>query len=206
MLVLNRIILCVLCHAACAINAQAGDEEHRDTVGRVLFTSAQGGFNVQFPFVTQMYLQREQGQFTLSSGQNLLFVPSMVASGYDTSIAHDLSDFYTAKNLRQRWVLNYLEPASRWLVSFGYDSGTQADKLSIESSVFLGAAKNFELAKQHHLLFSWGQWFGGKVTERPCLDAYDREYWCPNLTAWKDRPMLNTDPGKYYELKYQWQF
>lgn len=203
---LNRIILCVLCQFACVYNAQAGDEEHRDTIGRVLLASAQADFNVQFPFITQLYVQREQGLFTLSSGQNLLSVLSVVASGYDTSIAHDLSDFYTAKNLRQRWVLNYLEPASRWLVSFGYDSGMQADKLSIESSVFLGVAKNVELAKQHHLLVSWGQWFGGKVTERPCIDAYEREYWCPNLTSWKDRPMLHTDPGKYYELKYQWKF
>jgi len=206
MSLLTRIILCVLCQLACVINAQAGDDEHRDTIGRVLLASAEAGFNVQFPFVSQLYMQREQGLFTLSSGQNLLSVPAVVASGYDASIAHDLSDFYTAKNLRQRWVMNYLEPASHWLVSFGYDSGTQADKLSIESSVFLGAAKNLDLAKNHRLLLSWGQWFGGKVTERPCLDAYDREYWCPNLTAWKDRPALNTDPGKYYELKYQWQF
>jgi len=34
----------------------------------------------------------------------------------------------------------------------------------------------------------------------------DREYWCPNLSAWIDRPTLDTQPGKYYELKYQWQF
>ena len=206
MWMLIRCLLCLLCHAECSFSAHASDEEHRDTISRVLMASSQSGANLAYPFITQLYLQREQGQFTLSSGQSLMSVSSTVASGYDSAIAHQIGDFYQANNLRQRWVLNYFEPASRWLLSFGVDSGTQADKLSIAPSLFLGAATNLELAKRHQLLISWGQWFGGKVTERPCLDAYDREYWCPNLTAWKDRPALNTDPGKYHELKYQWQF
>lgn len=201
---LRPILLCSL--LALTANAHAGDEEQRDMVQRLLTAAQNVQFKMDYPFVTQMYVQREQGSFTLSSGRGLLSINDIASSAYDPTIAHNISDFYNATHTRQRWVINYLEPDSRWLFSLGYDSGTQADKLSIEASVFLGLAKNFELAKQHHLLLSWGQWFGGKVTERPCLDAYDREYWCPNLTAWKDRPMLNTDPGKYYELKYQWQF
>ena len=70
MSLLIRIFLCVLCQLACVTNAQASDEEHRDTIGRVLLVSNQPGFNLQFPFVTQLYMQREQGLFTLSSGQN----------------------------------------------------------------------------------------------------------------------------------------
>lgn len=99
-----------------------------------------------------------------------------------------------------------MEPFSQWLLSFGYDSGLQADKLSVAPSTFLGLAKNFEIDKANTMSVSWGQWFGGKVTERPCLDSYDRQYWCPNLSAWIDRPTLDTQPSRYYELKYQWQF
>ena len=197
-------LLCSL--VAFTANALAGDEEQRDMVQRILMAARDVHFNMDYPFVTQMYVQREQGSFTLSSGRGLLAINGMATSAYDQAIAHNISDFYNAANTRQRWVLNYLAPETRWLFSFGYDSGSQADKLSIESSVFLGLAKNFELSRNHNLLFSWGQWFGGKVTERPCLDAYDREYWCPNLSAWIDRPTLDTQPGKYYELKYQWQF
>jgi hypothetical protein len=197
-------LLCSL--VAFTANALAGDEEQRDMVQRILMAARDVHFNMDYPFVTQMYVQREQGSFTLSSGRGLLAINGMATSAYDQAIAHNISDFYNAANTRQRWVLNYLAPETRWLFSFGYDSGSQADKLSIESSVFLGLAKNFELSRNHNLLFSWGQWFGGKVTERPCLDAYDREYWCPNLSAWIDRPTLDTEPGKYYELKYQWQF
>ena len=197
-------LLCSL--VAFTANALAGDEEQRDMVQRILMAARDVHFKMDYPFVTQMYVQREQGSFTLSSGRGLLAINGMATSAYDQAIAHNISDFYNAANTRQRWVLNYLAPETRWLFSFGYDSGSQADKLSIESSVFLGLAKNFELSRNHYLLFSWGQWFGGKVTERPCLDAYDREYWCPNLSAWIDRPTLDTEPGKYYELKYQWQF
>jgi hypothetical protein len=197
-------LLCSL--VAFTANTLAGDEEQRDMVQRILMAARDVHFNMDYPFVTQMYVQREQGSFTLSSGRGLLAINGMATSAYDQAIAHNISDFYNAANTRQRWVLNYLAPETRWLFSFGYDSGSQADKLSIESSVFLGLAKNFELSRNHNLLFSWGQWFGGKVTERPCLDAYDREYWCPNLSAWIDRPTLDTQPGKYYELKYQWQF
>ena len=191
---------------ALTANAHAGDEEQRDLVQRLLTAARDVQFKIDYPFVTQMYVQREQGSFTLSSGRGLLSINDIASSAYDPTIAHNISDFYNAAHTRQRWVINYLEPDSRWLFSLGYDSGSQTDKLTIESSLFLGAAKNFELAKQHHLLVSWGQWFGGKVTERPCLDAYDRAYWCPNLTAWTERPALDTSPGKYYELKYQWQF
>jgi len=187
-------------------NAYSGDEEQRDMVQRILFAARDAQFKMDYPFVTEMYVQREQGSFTLSSGRGLLSVNETATSAYDDTITYNISDFYKTANTRHRWVLNYLEPDTRWLLSFGYDSGAKADKLSIEQSVFLGLAKNFELSRDHHLMFSWGQWFGGKVTERPCLDAYDREYWCPNLSAWSERPRLDTSPGKYYELKYQWQF
>jgi len=197
-------LLCSL--LALTANAYAGDEEQRDMVQRILTAARDAQFKMDYPFITQMYVQREQGNFTLSSGRGLLSVNDTVVSAYDQDIAHNISDFYKTKNTRQRWVLNYLETDTRWLLSFGYDSGAQADKLSIQPSVFLGLAKNFELRRDHHLMFSWGQWFGGKVTERPCLDAYDREYWCPNLSAWSERPGLDTSPGKYYELKYQWLF
>ena len=201
---LRQSLLCSL--VVLTAYAHAGDDEQRDMVQRILTAARDLHFKPDYPFVTQLYMQREQGSFTLSSGRSLLSVNDMASSAYDEAITHNISDFYNPRNIRQRWVVNYLYPSSRWLFSVGYDSGLQADKLSIESSVFLGLAKNMELAKNHHLILSWGQWFGGKVTERPCLDAYDREYWCPNLTAWKDKPALNTDPGKYYELKYQWQF
>ena len=184
----------------------ASEDEHRQTVQRLLMMARAEPALVRYPVLSDLYLMKENGNFTQSTGRSFLSVPRTAYSAYDDSIAYPLTPFYTPKNTRYRWIANYMEPFTQWLISFGYDSGMQADKLSVAPSTFIGLAKTIEIDKANSLSVSWGQWFGGKVTERPCLDAYDRQYWCPNLTAWIDRPHLDTQPGKYYELKYQWQF
>lgn len=184
----------------------ASEDEHRQTVLRLLMMARAEPALVRYPVLSDVYFMKENGSFTQSSGRSFLSVPRTAYSAYDASVAYPLTPFYTPKKTRYRWITNYVEPFSQWLISFGYDSGLQADKLSVAPSTFLGLAKTFEIDKTNTMSVSWGQWFGGKVTERPCLDSYDRQYWCPNLSAWIDRPTLDTQPSKYYELKYQWQF
>ena len=42
-----------------------------------------------------------------------------------------------------------------------------------------------------------------RLSERPCLDSYDREYWCPALVAWADRPQVNQPKAEsYLDVKY----
>jgi hypothetical protein len=184
----------------------ASEDEHRQTVQRMLIMARADPMLVRYPVLSDLYLMKEHGSFTQSSGRRLLSVPDTAYSPSDQSISYPMTPFYTPRNNRLRWIVNYLEPRTQWLLSFGHDSGLQADKLTVAHSTFIGLAKNLKIDKAHNLSVSWGQWFGGKVTERPCLDSYDRQYWCPNLSAWIDRPTLDTQPGKYYELKYQWQF
>ena len=192
-----------LLHGAMAL---AGEEEHRHTVQRLLLVAHADPTVLRYPVLSDLYAGKEHGSFTQSSGRSFLSVPDVAYSAYDASISHHIAKFYTPRTARLRWVLNYMEPRTQWLLSVGHDSGMQADKLSISQSSFLGVAKRLDISPTQILNMSWGQWFGGKVTERPCLDEYDRQYWCPNLSAWVDRPTLDTQPGKYYELKYQWQF
>lgn len=157
-------------------------------------------------FVSEFYVQREMGHFTQSSGATLLSVPATVTSVYDPSTAHAMAGFYESQKVRKRWVLNYLDTRSHWVFSLGHDSGLVAPKLSVSPALFVGLAKSFVWQKGQRLGVSWGRWFGGRVTERPCQDAYDREYWCPNLSEWQQRPVLDHPVLQYYELKYQWQF
>jgi hypothetical protein len=184
----------------------ASEDEHRQAVHRLLMIARANPSFVRYPVLSDLYLMKERGNFTHSTGRSFLYVPDTAYSAYDDSVSYRLTPFYTPKNTRFRGIVNYFEPNKQWLLSLGYDSGLQADKLSVSPSTFIGLAKSFEIDKANNLSVSWGQWFGGKVTERPCLDAYDRQYWCPNLSAWIDRPALDTSPGKYYELKYQWLF
>jgi len=39
-------------------NAHAGDEDQRDMVQRILTAARDAQFNMDYPFVTQMYVQR----------------------------------------------------------------------------------------------------------------------------------------------------
>ena len=202
--------LCILSFMGCVFllstHVFASEDVHRQTVQRLLMMARAEPALVRYPVLSDVYLMKEHSNFTQSSGRSFLSVPRRAYSAYDDSIAYPLTPFYTPKNTRYRWIANYIEPFTQWLISFGYDSGSRADKLSVAPSTFLGLAKTFEIDKANTMSVSWGQWFGGKVTEHPCLDSYDRQYWCPNLTAWIDRPTLDTQPSKYYELKYQWQF
>jgi len=186
--------------------ALAGEEEHRQAVQRLLLVARADSTMLRYPVLSDFYAGKEHGSFTQSSGRSFFSVPDVAYSVYDASISHRLVKFYTPRTARLRWILNYMEPRTQWLLSVGHDSGMQADKLTISKSSFFGLAKTFDISPTQILNVSWGQWFGEKVSERPCLDEYDRQYWCPNLSAWIDRPMLDTQPSKYYELKYQWQF
>lgn len=192
---------------ACTIGAAtAGEDDHRLAVQRALWALRSGTQTDPVLFFSDMYAQNENSSFTQSSGHTFMSVPAWTYSLYDPSVAHSMEAFYSSRHIRYRWVMNFVLPSSHWLLSFGHDNGVQTPKLGISPAVFFGMAKSFDLYKNHYLQLSWGQWFGGKVTQQPCFDAYDRAYWCPNLTAWSDRPGLAVPSLKYFEFKYQWLF
>jgi hypothetical protein len=192
---------------ACTLGtATAGELDHRLAVQHALWSARTEMHKGYLLFFSDMYVQKENGSFTQSSGQTFMSVPAWTYSHYDTSVAHSMQAFYSSAQFRYRWVLNYVSPSSHWLLSIGHDNGVQTPKLDISPAVFFGMAKAVDLHKNHYLQLSWGQWFGGKVTQRPCWDVYDRAYWCPQLTAWSDRPGLALPSLQYYELKYQWVF
>ena len=65
----------------------------------------------------------------------------------------------------------------------------------------LGAATRYYLndKKDSHLILEGQYWFGSFVSHKPCLDSFDRQYFCGNLTAWSD---LNYNPHpESYTLK-----
>lgn len=184
----------------------ANEDDHRWAVTHALVSARAGSLGNPLVFFSDIYLQKETGDFTKNSGRLLLSVPAWTTSSYDANVRHSLTSFYAARHWRIRWVVNYLDPSSQWLLSLGHDNGLQSPKLSMAPALFLGIAKQVDIRKNHSLQLSWGRWWGGQITERPCLDEHDREYWCPDLTAWTERPVLTSPSNKYYELKYQWQF
>ncbi len=156
--------------------------------------------------VSSFDTRNEKGIFLKNTGEFAFSAPAYARSAYDGSIGYDINKFYTAKNKRISIIANKYIGEDRWLVSFGLDNGSRSEKLDISNSTFAGISKSFTLSTNTYLHFSSGKWWGGKVTERPCIDAYDRAYWCPNLTAWTDRPPTNTTKAGYMDIRFQYVF
>ena len=56
------------------------------------------------------------------------------------------------------------------------------------------------------VFFMAGGWQKERISEQPCVDAYDREYWCPNLIAWSDRKPITSMPLRFAEVRYERHF
>ena len=157
-------------------------------------------------FISSLDIRHEKGIFLKNTGDFAFSAPAYANSAYDGEIGYDISKFYLAKNNRISIIANKYIGEDRWLLSFGLDNGSKSEKFDMSSSVFAGISKSFTLNKNTYLYLSSGKWWGGKVTERPCIDSYDREYWCPNLTSWADRPATNTTRAGYIDIRFQYFF
>ncbi len=189
-----------------AIQSKANDLDHRRVIQSAMMVSIQDPEKIDFPFLSTVDIIKENGRFTRSSGWYLIDVQPVAASAYDPTVAYDITKFYQSSNTRFRFISNYRVPEIDAFLSYGFDSGTKAEKLQISKSFFLGFAKAISPVKSHYFFYSWGHWYGEKISEKPCLDSYDREYWCPGLIAWKDKPNLEARQEIFYDFKYIYVF
>ena len=183
--------------------SHAGDLEHRHIMNVAAVMAAATGTTIPYPFISTIEGSREEGVFRDSAGLLVYSAPRSARSEYDKANLYDLTDFYKSSRLRSRIVLNMAEPYTQIYVSAGIDTGSNAPKLSVSKSYFLGLTRGFKLKSNQYLIASAGKWFGMRLSERPCLDSYDREYWCPALVAWADRPQVNQPKAEsYLDVKY----
>ena len=186
--------------------AAADDFFQRSFILGELRKSAMLGKNFKLPFVTQLEVRKELGYFSSNSGMTVFAAPQKATSAYDASISYDLTDFYTSRKPRVRLVVNQFISGTDLMVSGGWDTGSTAPKITISPSFFLGLSGYKKLNNQLYFYFTTGAWQQQKVTEFPCTDEYDREYWCPTLIAWSDRPANNFKPGRFADLKLEYIF
>jgi hypothetical protein len=184
----------------------ANDLQHRRLLLNELKRNTFAAAKVDFPFVSHFSVRREDGLFLRNTGETAFSAPSQAISAYDTSVVHELSDFYRAKGARTAFILNQHLGTSGYLLSLGYDSGSKSEKFQVARSLYMGMAKSIKLSQGSTLYFSAGRWLGGEVSESPCIDAYQREYWCPNLTSWQDRPGLKNRREANVDLVWQLTF
>lgn len=152
-------------------------------------------------------LAATNGNLSGSDGRAVSSIPALVASGYDSSVVHDLSGFY--KGLRQpriNFVLNYATAIHGEVISFGFDPGARSEKVTVNRALFLGYTRAFMPQKNLTLSFSTGAWILGGVNESPCVDSYDRNYHCGSLTAWSDYSQPRYRTPYYLDLRFGFSF
>lgn len=148
----------------------------------------------------------ERRYFYDVSDQAIAPRPRLVRSGYDEAISYDLSDMYSYQKPRAALILNFAITTPGTVYSIGFDSGVRTRKLTLKPSFFVGFAQAYALSSREHFAISFGHWFGGSISESPCIDAYDREYWCANLTAWEDYKPDYPGQNRFIDLAYVYRF
>ena len=200
-------LLLAVCLGAFPEVAHAIDPLHRANVYGALRYQAWTGNRISLPFISELDVKREISSFASNSGYPLLSAPAKGTSVYDsTSTTYDSTAFYTAKNIRTHFILNYFIPGTPILLSGGYDTGSRAQKISISPASFIGLSSYKRIDSNSAIFFMMGGWQKEKITEAPCVDSYDREYWCANLSAWSDHAPLAPVAFRFVEIKYELKF
>ena len=202
---IKLVLLCLLVlhlHGANAIELT-----HKNYTFNALRKQAWAPQSMPLMFISEIDIRREVNTFSSNSGSMVLNAMAKVTSEYDaTATAYEMTPFYTAANSRKHLISNFAIPNSPFLLSLGLDSGSRSEKIAISKSYFVGLSAYQKLDASSILLFTSGGWQRERIVEQPCFDSYDREYWCPNLTAWSDHKPLSAIPLRFVEVRYERRF
>ena len=200
--------LVIYCLAMLSLqSANAIELTHRNYTLNAMRQLAWTSWSLPFGFVSEIEIRREVNLFSSNSGVAVLNAQPKVTSEYDeTSNAYGMTHFYTAAKQRQHLISNFVIPNTTAFISIGYDSGSKAEKISISKTLFIGFSAYKKLDSKTAIFFMAGGWQKERITEQPCIDDYDREYWCPNLTAWSDYKPLSVTPLRFAEVRYERHF
>jgi hypothetical protein len=180
---------------------------HRNYTFNAMRKQAWTSGTLPFGFVSEIEIRREVNIFSSNSGFAVLNAHPNVTSAYDlTSNTYAMTHFYTAAKQRQHLISNFVIPNTKALISIGYDSGSKAEKISISKTFFVGLSAYKKIDSKTAIFFMAGGWQKEHISEQPCVDEYDREYWCPNLTAWSDYKPRVTSPLRFAEIRYERRF
>ena len=179
----------ILCF--CFVSASpvlAADDAHRRLMAHFALAAERQKMKSALPWITRFSFETTANvhEIRLADGEMIYARPAIVSSAYDRSVTYDVSGFYKPSSPRLNAVMNYSGWHAGEIFSFGFDTGFSAEKIRVKPAFFLGYTRAFRLGEMTHLTLGMGSWFGGGVSETPCLDEYDREYWCPALIAWTD--------------------
>jgi hypothetical protein len=125
----------------------------------------------------------------------------LVCSGYNNAVCSDMSEFYRMDRRLLRRVGLVTELSPSWGVRTQFTEGAAAPKLVIRPRLLLGLIGSRSLPEGRSVTAEVFGTFGGEIRHRPCLDDYDRQYFCGSLTSWQDFAGKRV-PLREYGLKF----
>ncbi len=129
----------------------------------------------------------------------------VVCSSYDNSVCADISHFYKFDH-RMLWRFTLIGNMSdNWGIRATIITGAKAEKLTVQPRLILGLIKATYLSATKILSSEIYGTLGGDSNHQPCVDEYDREYYCGNLTAWSDFKNKKIS-SKEYGIKFLYRY
>jgi len=112
----------------------------------------------------------------------------VVCSAYEETVCADVSGFYRTNKSRltRIGVVAVLGPT--WAARLRFTQGTSAPKATLQPSLQVGLITSQALRAGRTLTLEAYTSVGGDLVHRPCIDAYERTYYCGTLTSWTDFP------------------
>ena len=125
---------------------------------------------------------------TLSVGEPAMQIGN--AQSYD-GVRRNVEHFYDDKN--DNLVAGFvITKDSDTVYDVKFDTGHNTPKYDEDPSLVLGIKKRLWLEQtksgrgSKSVTVAGSNMFGGSVKHTPCLDNFNRQYYCANLTAWSD--------------------
>jgi hypothetical protein len=136
---------------------------------------------------------------------SVMSVPTNACSTFDGSICYQVSDFYKP-TAPQAIISGYYFYNKNDAIILGLNTGYNSSKLIIQPSIALGYSSRIEFDKSKQFVIEGTRWFGGSIQHKPCVDSFEREYYCGNLSAWSDFHYQSNINSYSMRVMYQWKF
>ena len=126
------------------------------------------------------------------------------ATSYD-GVERDISKFYEDKQTNL-YVDGYIILDTKTKVNIGFDNGIKTNKFKQSNTYKIGVTQAIDITPNSYITIGGSTAFGGNISETPCKDDYDREYYCGNLTAWTDYERQENEQNYNSNITYTWRF
>ena len=154
-----------------------------------------------FISLDDLTIENADRYFYDAAGKLIFSSDKTIYSLYDRSVTANADDFFKKNNYRFNFTGIFKTNNIAEIILFGFDSGASSEKININPAIKLGYVNSFKLSSSLFFTLGFSRWYGGQVSETPCVDVYDRLYSCRYLISWLDVNPLSVNHHTSYAFR-----